>query len=282
MGDAARVRTARRPLAGPLCLAVLVVAAATACGGGGGGKGGGTHAPSGAASTAGAAASGTPRAARLLDQRQLEQAAVGKPDLPGWSTGTQFGHGPDGVSIKVAITDVARLPKVSPAVCTALAGIAMGPVSPGHQHHALFEQSVTRDVKDGEDDSVVGDTLLAYQPADAAGVMTDLRASLKTCDSFPGGQGERYTRPVPAAAPSVGDDAVEYTITQVVSGGNDGGNDGGDDGGDDDAVDVPFRFLVVRVGATIVVLSALGFPGGRPEIPDAVVNAQVAKLAKAG
>jgi hypothetical protein len=256
-------------VAAAVCAAAMVAAAA-GCGGGGDGKGGGAHAPSGAASTARAAASGTPRAARMLDQRQLEQAAVGKSDLPGWSTGTQFGHGPDGVSIKVAITDVAQLPKVSPAVCTALAGIAMGPVSPGHQHHALFEQSVTRDVKDSGDDSVVGDTLLAYQPADAAGVMTDLRASLKTCDSFPGGEGERYTHPVPAAAPSVGDDAVEYTITQVVS------------GDDDPPVDVPFRYLIVRVGATIVVLSALGPPGDHPEIPDVVVNAQAAKLAEVG
>ncbi|BBA95904.1 hypothetical protein RVR_959 [Actinacidiphila reveromycinica] len=248
------------------------MAAATACGGGGDGTGGGAHGPTGPASTAAVAATGTAPAARMLDQRQLEQAAVAKTDLPGWSTGTQFGHGPDGVTIKVVITDVARLPKVSPAACTALAGIAMGPVSPGHQHHALFEQDVTRDVKDGKDDSVVGDTLLAYQPADAVGVMKDLRASLTACDSFPGGQGERYTRPVPVAAPSVGDDAVEYTITQVV--------DGDDDG--DAPVDVPFRFLVVRVGATVVVLSAMGFPGAHPEIPAEVVTAQIAKVAKLG
>ncbi|WP_329371797.1 hypothetical protein OG896_34940 [Streptomyces sp. NBC_00669] len=273
---------ARRSAAGAICLAA-VVAAATACGSGGDSPGGGrgasgtTPRPSGTAAASGTAdPAGSRSADRMLGQRQLEQAAVGPADLPGsgWSTDTVSGRGPDGVEIKHTIPDVTRLPRVSPAACAPLGGIAMGPVSTTRQHHAVLIQDVLRTGK-GHDS--VEDALLAYRPADARGVMTDLRASLKACDSFPERDGDRFADPKPRATPSVGDDAVEYDLTRIVASVDDSGDlDGGK------PAKAPFRFLVVRSGATIAVFSNQGFPGDHPVIPAEVVSAQIAKLAKAG
>lgn len=83
--------------------------------------------------------------------------------------------------------------------------------------------------------------------------------------------------PVTRQAPSLGDDAVEFGLTEVVPSVDARGDD---DGGA--PVKAPLLFLVLRSGATVVVFSAQGSPGEHPQIPAEAVSTQITKLEQAG
>jgi len=257
--------------AAALCLTIL---AATVAGCGGDDHGGGAAAKSAGTSAAASTAPAT-GPTRLLSQQELEKAAAGRAELPGWTFMTIVGHTADGDGNTPALADVRRFPAVKPAACQPLSRMTTSGMS-NYQVHALTEVVADRD---SDDDSVPGTNvqLTAYEPQDALKVLPELRAALASCTSFGGGTDtDHYTAPHVVPSKRIGDDSVVYDLTTVVE--------------DDPSVDaitgdapsgtarVPYTCEVVRVGSVIAVYWVQAAVGQRARIPQEVVAAQTAKL----
>ncbi|WP_433889593.1 hypothetical protein [Streptomyces sp. CA-111067] len=257
---------------------VLVAAAVTACGDGGGSGGGGATARAAAPGSTSPATSTTSPATspatpptgaagpigRTLSQQELYTAFVTSKELPGWS----FGGPP--VQDADHIVNVSRLPAVSPAACAPLSRMTSG-LAANHQPRAYIE--LNADAADPDKGAILA--LTSYAPAAAPKVLDDLRASLKTCRTFPFDEGISVTEPKRLAAPAEGDEALAYELTQVVQSIDEHGDP---DGGA--PVRVPIQFKVVRVGTVIAAFWALSVVGEHSQVPPELVAAQVAKLNK--
>jgi hypothetical protein len=211
--------------------------------------------------------------ARTLSQGELQRGVIGAKDVPGWTTDTVAGRGGDGVEVAPHILDVSKWPRTSPAACQPLD--RMTSLSSDHQYFAVVEQKVSPASGDGP---ITEMALTSYRPAEAPKVIADLRTSIRTCSGFSEPlEGFEYTHPQALTDPKVGDEAIAYRLTQVVPSVD---SNGDPDGGQ--PVDVPFHFVVVRSGATIVSFYTMTSPGGHgtTDVPMDVVKSQIAKLGR--
>jgi hypothetical protein len=118
-------------------------------------------------------------------------------------------------------------------------------------------------------------------PVEPARAITELTGQrvVQACSSFgsvpPSEPGETWAHLVPLIDPKLGDEALAYGITQSVPS-VDGNGD--DDGGA--PVKVPYHFVAVRSGATIVAFDSMNFVSQvqLPQVPMNVVKAQIDKL----
>ncbi|WP_329525122.1 hypothetical protein [Streptomyces sp. NBC_01462] len=116
------------------------------------------------------------QAARVLTQDQLEQAVVNEHDLPGLIV-TKIGVGTDGLGDGVVKAFPDR--DTHPGTC----GPVSGAVDGGSSHTPVG--SVLRIAR--SKGSTVMLYLVSYQEEDAARVIDELRASLRTCKAFTAG-----------------------------------------------------------------------------------------------
>ncbi|WP_405587883.1 hypothetical protein [Streptomyces sp. NBC_01190] len=134
-----------------------------------------------------------------------------------------------------------------------------------YQQQALMEESIQKVSQEGGTMSMA---LVSYSRADASKVLPDLEAGLRACSAYKsaGDPDISFEKPEVLPAPKLGDDAIAYRITQVVT---DNGTD---------PVRAPFAYTVVRKGSVISWFQAMAFPGQEASIPIEVVKAQVSKL----
>lgn len=108
--------------------------------------------------------------------------------------------------------------------------------------------------------------LAAYREGEAAAWLEELATAVRRCRAFTGevGTGERAElRITPGKRPAAGDDAVRFTMA------------------DARGKDAPTVFTVVRSGANTATFLSIGVSGTPKPVAEAVVAAQVAKLAAA-
>lgn len=195
---------------------------------------------------------------RVLSQREAESLALHRKDLPGYTIRTLAGRGEDAeVPVRLFTGD---LPRIEPAECQPVYANTQQGAS-AYRQYARTEALITGD------DDYVESGLIAYGAGDARKALADLRGALAHCKSFtmPLDRTEHFEHPRVLPDPHLGDEAVEYTITQKID-------------GDEGVIRAPFRHLVVRKGSVIAWFRVHGFPGETPELPSNVIDAQVAKL----
>ncbi|MDI2127456.1 hypothetical protein [Yinghuangia seranimata] len=248
------MRTTSRRLLASAALPTLVVVAACAAGGG---KGGGTvpvaasaPAPASAPSVVGApgqaAEAGASLAPEALPGVRLVQA-----DLPpGWSIGEKATDDDTGRTERPECQPFADL----------MTGSGAGVAPTGYGAVGL--------VADGKEDALFSISMRTYRPGDAPALFDAARAALAACPDFRARDAQGVTTGYAVAmqdAPDLGDQALRGTIAVSLRG---------------NTFTLPSTF--VRSGNVVVQFSAFD-PGG-PEpaaVPDAIVRAQLAKLAAA-
>jgi hypothetical protein len=247
---------------------VGVLALTSGCGGGdGAGTDGRTRATAPGRSApathaAPAATSGAPAAAdrKVLGQKELDRLALNDQDVPGYTADAVTGKGhplhPEVLTTYRAVT---------PAACRPLyAAAEMGSL---HSPSAEVDQDVVSRSDELADHASVG--LSSYTPADARGVMAELRAAFRSCGTATirppaahAGSGLSYSRPQPRPAPHLGDDTLAFDLGQVVGG----------------MGTIRMTVLVTRVGSTVVTFLSIN-PFQPPAVPPEIVTAQMKKLA---
>ncbi|MGW3664635.1 hypothetical protein [Streptomyces sp. NPDC005141] len=187
-------------------------------------------------------------ALKPLTEAQLAKAVITEADVKGY---------------RVRNTPDDEIPEVSvpakPATCQAIADMFLLGTEPDAT--ARVSRSVTS--RKQTDAMVLRTGLLAHKEADAKDVVADLRTQSEKCKSYEHTD-YQYTGIKALEAPDLGDEAVSYTMTSDI-----------------DGTKIPMTYTVVRSGSTLVVFYAMNILGGKvPEVPAAVVEAQVAKLEK--
>ncbi|WP_158997340.1 hypothetical protein [Streptomyces aureus] len=227
--------------------ATAVLALTAACGGQG--TDGGDNAGGGASKKPAAkASSAAPEGLKPLTEAQLKQAVVTTADVKGY----RVGDTPDDEIPEVSVP-------AKPAGCQALADMFLLSTDP----HAAARVSRSLTSLTATDGRVLRVGLLAHEEADAKKVVGDLRAQSGTCKAYEHTD-YQYTGVKALKAPSLGDEAVSYSMTSDIEG-----------------TKIPVTYTVVRSGSTLVVFSAMSALGGKaPEIPAALVAAQVTKIEK--
>ncbi|MGH4034227.1 hypothetical protein ACQB60_35515 [Actinomycetota bacterium Odt1-20B] len=247
--------TVRRAVRAASVVAVLGLAAACSSDGGGDDEGGTKPSKS-------AAAQGDQKPSA---QAVLERAALTKKDVPGYKIDEGAGRDARG----------ARGGAVRPDVCRPLAG-AFAPVPPSGATAHVDRVVTGTDLKDATSTRV---RLSSYEGTGAKKAMADLRTALKSkkCVTFWDG-GERSFGLRAQAAPGKGDETVAYKLASRKG-----------------TFLVRKNVTVVRSGSTLVAFTAENFhepevagedgvadeaSRAEPEPPAAVVDAQLAKVAK--
>ncbi|UQT56829.1 hypothetical protein M4V62_17965 [Streptomyces durmitorensis] len=246
---------------------VAVLGLTAACSGSGGGSGGdGKDEKPGRADATSATA-------------KLEKAALASGDVKKYKVAKESGEANQGKGAPQA-------GRVNPAECRPLSEMLTAAAPPKSKAHVSRTLSST-DVAETTTTEVV---LLAYGQADAENTMDTLRTATKSkkCATF-GDGGHRYIGVRPQPAPVGGDEAVSYKLASRAG----------------EFLDRD-RVTVVRSGSTLIAFrasnvfdpesaksdeegEAAGLPEkfrdgvtADPKVADAIVDAQLAKLAEAG
>ncbi|MET9890249.1 hypothetical protein ABZZ47_08510 [Streptomyces sp. NPDC006465] len=187
-------------------------------------------------------------ALKPLTEAQLTKSAITKADVKGY----RVGNTPDDEIPEVSVP-------AKPATCQAVADMFLL----GTEPDATARVSRTLTSLTATDATVLRLGLLAHKEADAKKVVGDLRTQSEKCGSYEH-TGYQYTGVKPLKAPALGDEAVSYTMTSDIDGDK-----------------IPVTYTVVRSGSTLAVFYAMNALGGKaPEVPAAVMEAQVTKLEK--
>ncbi|WP_189186915.1 hypothetical protein [Streptomyces albiflavescens] len=188
-------------------------------------------------------------ALKPLTEAQLTKAAITKADVKGY----RVGDTPDDEIPEVSVP-------AKPATCQAIADMFLLGTEPNAT--ARVSRSLTS--LERTDGTLLRMGLLAHKEADAKKVVADLRTQSEKCNSYEHTD-YQYTGVKPLKAPDFGDEAVSYTMTSDIDGDK-----------------IPVTYSVVRSGSTLVVFYAMNALGGKaPEVPAAVMEAQVTKVEKA-
>lgn len=237
--------------------AVSLVLLTAACGGGQQ-AGGRSEGPAAEAAPGASAAPATPSAParKVLTLPELEEAIVGQGDLPGYAVGERKGPGIGSPSVTV-----------DKEACKPLADALYS--IPHHLAFATAETTMTEMPKAGgataPGNAATDLSLSSYEADGAREALAAVRTSASACrDGFTFTVIDETTKvrsvaPLPVA---VGDEALAWTITLDWSSG-------------------PHLTNVVlfRVGGTVAVASTTsGAPGGIATPPQALLDAQAAKL----
>ncbi|GAA5016778.1 hypothetical protein [Streptomyces siamensis] len=197
------------------------------------------------------AAKATPAAQeglKPLTEAQLTKAAITKADVKGY----RVGNTPDDEIPEVSVP-------AKPATCQAVADMFLLGTEPDAT--ARVSRSLTSLTQ--TDGTLLRMGLLAQKEADAKKVVADLRTQSQECNSYEHTD-YKYTGVKPLKDPGLGDESVSYTMTSDIEGEK-----------------FPVTYSVVRSGSTLVVFYAMNALGGKaPEVPAAVMEAQVTKLEK--
>ncbi|MGW4898610.1 hypothetical protein ACWEQL_41220 [Kitasatospora sp. NPDC004240] len=248
-----------------LGLTTALLVAACGSGGTGDGKaaGGGPSASGAPAATApgapGAAPGGaqppapaTPAGpAKALDKTALTAAALAAGDVSGYTV----------MPIPAEVGSKEGLP-TRPADCQPVENIRTGKINP---HPSAYAAAMLTPPQGTSPAVAVSILLAGLDEAGAKKVLADLRTALTTCTKYEGGIPQPGTVAA-LPAPSVGDEAVSYTLSYGSK---------------------SQELVVVRQGTVITAFSAAlmtskGAEPGAVKVPQAVVTAQVEKLRKAG
>jgi len=186
-----------------------------------------------------------------LSKAELEKAILSKGDVPGFDIGPMDGPPPKG--------ETPDKPECAPL--TAVINGAPEPDARGAAYRQL--------VGTGEGGPAVSEFLTSHGAQGAPEVLRGLRNAVKDCArgfTATDGEGEastyRSVRELPVA--KAGDDAFGYQVT-----------------GDFQGLGVPLVFQVVRSGPTLATFYTANFEGSAtPKIPQALLTAQLAQLAK--
>ncbi|HSX98822.1 MAG TPA: hypothetical protein VLG91_15735 [Streptomyces sp.] len=238
-------------------VAVSVAAAlgfTAACGGGGGDGKDANAEPSvaGTASSAGDAKDGQDgqdgAGKAALTEAQLKQAALAKGDVKGYKI------------VEMPAEDMPAVPvPAKPAACQPLANMFNFTSDP--QPKARAGRTVTSE--DQLSASVISLALAGHGQNDAERVMADLRKATENCDGYEH-VGNTYTDVEARTAPKQGDEAVAYKLKADIEGAR-----------------IPMSFTVVRSGSTLIGFYSMNMlDADKAEVPDAILDAQVAKLEK--
>ncbi|WP_328318790.1 hypothetical protein [Streptomyces sp. NBC_00388] len=227
-----------------LAAVALMAVGMTACGG--------EH-DSGAHTAKTTGSRGTGQSARVLSQRRLEDAVVDAHDLPGVRV-EEIGVGSEGVGS--GVIHAVRRTRTEPSLCA--------PVSAAVDGASAYAPvgSVQR-VAGTKGHSVIL-TLVSYRPADAARVIDELRAALKSCKGYTAaGRMKAIYEDVEATHdPSQGDSGVAFRLKASLTSGGDG-------------LKLPISVIVVRHGSTLAIYKAASkTPGTSASIPSDLVDAQ--------
>ncbi|MFE7760079.1 hypothetical protein [Streptomyces sp. NPDC057438] len=184
-----------------------------------------------------------------LTEAQLKEAALTKGDVKGYKIADMPADEMSGVPVPA-----------KPAACQPLANMFEFTSDP--QPKARAGRTVT-----SEDDlsaSVVSLALAAHEQSDAEKAMADLRTATETCDGYEH-VGNTYTAVESRPAPKQGDEAVAYKLKADIEGAK-----------------IPMSFTVVRSGSTLIGFYSMNMlDADKAEVPDEILDAQVAKLEKA-
>ncbi|MEU4173070.1 hypothetical protein AB0F46_40240 [Streptomyces sp. NPDC026665] len=225
---------------------VAVLAATAACGGQGNDSNSDTG--SGSKKPAAEAKPSAQEGLKPLTEAQLTKAVITKADVKGY----RVGNTPDDEIPEVSVP-------AKPATCQALADMFLLGTEPDAT--ARVSRSVTS--LKATDGTVLRVGLLAQKEADAKKVVADLRAQSGTCDSYEHTD-YHYTEVTPGKAPSLGDEAVSYSMTSDIEG-----------------TKIPVTYTIVRSGSTLAVFYAMSVLSEKaPDVPADVMEAQVTKIEK--
>ncbi|MFJ9536197.1 hypothetical protein ACIRPX_02900 [Streptomyces sp. NPDC101225] len=225
-----------------VALASLAVCA-TACGGG--------HAE-GASTPSATVGRGAERSARVLTQRQLEDAVVDAHDLPGVQV-EEVGAGTQGAGN--GVIHAARRTTTEPSLCAPVSAAVDG--ASGYSPVGSVQR-----VAGAKGRSTLL-TLVSYRSADGVRVINELRTALKSCTAYTAGPMKAAYEDVEAVdGPPQGDDGVAFRLKLTVEPGEDG-------------LKLPISVMAVRHGSTLAIYKALSdAPGTSASIPSDLVDAQ--------
>ncbi|MDX2581342.1 hypothetical protein PV332_38580 [Streptomyces scabiei] len=229
-----------------------VLGLTAACGGGGDESKDGNTKPS----TDGTASAGDAKDGQdgkgggkaALTEAQLKEAALTKGDVKGYKIAGMPAEDMPGVPVPA-----------KPAACQPLANMFNFTSDP--QPKARAGRTVTSENKLSA--SVVSLALAAHEQSDAEKVMADLRTATENCDGYEH-VGNTYTGVEALPAPKQGDEAVAYKLKADIEGAK-----------------IPMSFTVVRSGSTLIgFYSTNMLDADKAEVPDEILDAQVAKVEK--
>ncbi|MFI5757342.1 hypothetical protein [Streptomyces sp. NPDC051569] len=205
----------------------------------------GTGGGSGTGTGGNASASG---GERVLSQAELDRAILAADDVPGFTVDPADGPPPGAET-------------ADRAECAPLIALINGRPEP------LAQATAYRRIADAADSlTTISEFLTAHGPQAASILLGRLRDAVEACaDGFTatgGGSSSHYTAVKRLHAVEDGDEAVAYQVT-----------------GDREGLPFPLIFHVVRVGGTVATFHAADPDGvGAPQLPDALLSAQAAKL----
>lgn len=111
--------------------------------------------------------------------------------------------------------------------------------------------------------NVISLALAAHEESGAEKVIADLRKATESCDGYEH-VGNKYTDIEALAAPKQGDEAVAYKLKADIEGAK-----------------IPMSFTVVRSGSTLIGFYSMNMlDADKAEVPDEILDAQVAKVEK--
>ncbi|MGW2505097.1 hypothetical protein ACWCXL_29095 [Streptomyces sp. NPDC001588] len=226
-----------------LAALALVTIGMTACGGGHDG---------GASAAKGAVSRGTEQNARVLSQRQLEDAVVSGHDLPGVQV-EGIGAGTKGIGN--GVIHAARRSNTNPSLCAPVSAAVDG--ASGYTPVGSVQRIAGR-----KGHSAIL-TLVSYRSADADRVINELRTALMSCKGYSAGPTKATYEDVEATSdPSQGDGGVAFRLKLVMQPGEDG-------------LKVSISVTVIRHGSTLAIYKvAADTPETTASIPADLVNAQ--------
>ncbi|WP_435132847.1 hypothetical protein [Actinacidiphila sp. bgisy144] len=232
-----------------------------------GGTGETDHSQTGAgraSSTAGSSVAPSSTAAKgspaQVGQRDIDSYVLSRKEVPGYSITAMQGRTPEGDEEPVSLSK-GTVFRISPFACQPFFA-NVGSESSAYPQYGLAVDIVA-------DDTIETTiSLAAYRPGDAPRVLADLRQSAASCSGWAGpvDKAEKYGKPQLEAAPRLGDEAVEYKITENIT---------EDDG---KVMHVPYVYVTVRKGSTVAAFQVRGLPDKPPKVPTAMIKAQIAKV----
>ncbi|MEV6393511.1 hypothetical protein AB0M39_01785 [Streptomyces sp. NPDC051907] len=195
----------------------------------------------------------SPAGSRVLDQRELERAALTSEDLPARTFEALLGP---------ARVDASP---VKPAKCQAVQDAASmsSPFPPRGR--------VKQVISSAEGDRGGAMMLASYPPDQADAVTRALRTALRDCTEFTplSGFGFDYEDVTPLPDPELGDWSASFRLLQVLSSKG------------ERPLKVPMTVTVVRIGSTIATFQSVTRGDGPAVLPQDAVDEQLSKLADA-
>ncbi|MEV6654865.1 hypothetical protein [Streptomyces sp. NPDC051219] len=189
---------------------------------------------------------------KVLGQRELEQAAVSREDLPKRAFDALL----DPISTERSAVD--------PAPCQAVADSA------GLASWILPKARVKQVIGSAEGDHGGSMALASHTPTEAAGMIQQVQTAVRSCKAFTQAFGFAYEAVTPLPDPELGDESVSFRLLQVVS--SEGVK----------PLKVPMTVIVVRAGTTVATFQAANIKrDGHAVVPSDVVNKQLTKLTEA-